>query len=150
MHTISPYIKVSSMYLLIAMPMPLHTSSFAHMWSWKPCDCDAQTVYDHFCLPLLTDMRVIFVADSGVFSRLGWGWSVRTPGTPGCRWSARRVRPVGPLRCSSGRFKGPHGTFAACGRALACCCMACEQSEPPRRCGSTSMSMSAWLCRSVE
>ena len=117
MHTISPYIKVSSMYLLIAMPMPLHTSSFAHMWSWKPCDCDAQTVYDHFCLPLLTDMRVIFVADSGVFSRLGWGWSVRTPGTPGCRWSARRVRPVGPLRCSSGRFKGPHGTFAACGRA---------------------------------
>ena len=148
MHTISPYIKVSSIYsyLLIAMPMPLHTSSFAHMWSWKPCDCDAQTVYDHFCLPLLTDMRVIFVADSGVFSRLGWGWSIRTPGTPGFRWSARRVRPVGPLRCSSGPAWHLCCMWA---RALACCCMACEQSEPPRRGGSTSISMSAWLCRSV-
>ena len=27
------------------------------------------------------------------------------------------MRPVGPLRCPSGRFKGPYGTFAACGRA---------------------------------
>ena len=35
-------------------------------------------------------------------------------------------------------------------RALECYCMLCELPEPPHRGGSTNMSMSAWLCRSVE